>query len=139
MKKINDPESPLCRWLKTDIREGISNLRSSQITAETEERYPIYFSDLAPWWQKAALEHVVPHLLSNSVLMLGKAGDGKTPSNIILGFAMSHYHGDRLGMENFAGQSGPGVISFTSGSNLESSSAPTSSTTVTSTSRTRRR
>ena len=104
MKEINDPESPLYRWLKTDIREGISNLRSSQITAETEEHYPIYFSDLAPWWQKVALEHVVPYLLSNSVLMLGKAGDGKTPSNMILGFAMSRYHGDRLGMENFAGQ-----------------------------------
>ena len=103
-KDTNDPESPLYRWLNTDIREGISNLRSSQITAETEEHYPIYFSDLAPWWQKVALEHVMPHLLSNSVLMLGKTGDGKTFSNMVWGFAMSPYHGDQPGMENFDGQ-----------------------------------
>ena len=60
--------------------------------------------DQPQWWQDAKKEHIIPWLLCNGKLMLGKAGTAKTPDNFIDGFAVSRYHGDQKGIKDWMGE-----------------------------------
>ena len=83
MKQKNHPSSPVFAWKEWDIRAGLKNLRDTDITAATETEYPLHWNDLADWWRPVMLKYILPHCLSNTVLMLGRPGDAKTPSNFI--------------------------------------------------------
>ena len=104
MKMMNDPNCVLSKWTKGDIKEGIATVREESITAVVHNEFPICHLDQPEWWQKAKETHIIPYLLSNSIIMLGKAGTAKSPDCYINGFAVSRYHGDLLKKVDWNGE-----------------------------------
>ena len=90
-KQLNKPSSPIYGWNRGLIQEAVRHLDAQGALATTTRYYPLCYMDFAPWF-KVILDDIVPTLLSNSVLFLGKAGFGKTPAMVILAIAISRYH-----------------------------------------------
>ena len=104
-KQIRNKKSPLYKWPVGKVEKGIKNLRDQQITADIETEYPLCYMDLRPEFRNILEDGVLETLLSKTVLLLGVAGDGKTPCQFILGFGASRYW---LGFLNLSHQ-GPEV------------------------------
>ena len=86
--QLCDVDSPLIKWLKSDIKEALANLRQTEGHAETLDDFPITFIHLSHPVQQVLLE-IARSFLKKGVLLLGKAGAGKSPLQIVLNLLMS--------------------------------------------------
>ena len=52
--------------------------------------YPLTYMDISPG-RRLILDKIVPTLLTKTVLLVGEAGEAKTPANIIMAMGMARY------------------------------------------------
>lgn len=90
-KVLLDKDSPpsVAQFTSADVRESIKNLREGEICAETTDDYPLFLQDVEAWYMDAIIEVMLPTIEMKSVIMLGRAGVGKTPIMQIIASAWS--------------------------------------------------
>ena len=66
-------------------------MKNDNTHAEAQSEYPLTFEDLSPEG-KAAAKMLLPLALRKGILLLGRAGAGKTPLSYILGMMVSRHH-----------------------------------------------
>jgi len=97
MHQLADPDSPIYSWSKGDVKECMSQIKDSSVTATKQTYLPICWMDLSPWFS-AILLPLLPTLKRKSIIFLGQPGIGKSPAMQVLLMALSRYWICELGV-----------------------------------------
>ena len=99
--QLNDPQSPIHSWKEGKIKEVLSHIKDQSIQASKVTYFPIFIFDAGEEGIERA-KRLVPTFKSHSCLMVGEAGEGKTPYLETMAFAMGDYYADKLGNRSAA-------------------------------------
>lgn len=90
--EIHREASPIFGWNAGLVDKSLRNRANAQVLARTISFYPLTIKDIAAWFLDTILMSLIPHMLTSSVLWIGKAGRGKSPVANILSMAFSHFY-----------------------------------------------
>ncbi|CAE7232195.1 unnamed protein product [Symbiodinium natans] len=85
-----DKESPILGWPLHIVSRACSNRSLGNSQAEAEHFFPLLVPDLNPTIMDRVLPLVVPTMPTHGLMILGRAGIGKTPLAIIVAVARHH-------------------------------------------------
>lgn len=93
-------DAPIKGWNPGLVKESLRNLAKSGSQARTLHFYPITLKDVSGWFLDSVLSKILPTMRHKGLLMLGKAGRGKSPVAIVLAFLYSAYYIKLNGVED---------------------------------------
>ena len=89
--QVRDGESPIHGWPEHVVLKACTNRVTGNSQAEPEWFFPLLMGDLNPEFLKQIVPLVVPRMTSFGLMILGKAGIGKTPVAQILCMAVARH------------------------------------------------
>ena len=90
-EQVNDPNGPLHKWDKGTIKEFLRCLADQGSQANTIKEWPLTFKSITPWALNTILAPILPHVMSHSVIWIGKSQVGKSPVSYTLSSVVSAY------------------------------------------------
>ena len=88
---IRDNESPLFGWPQHIVLKACANRTTGNCQAEPEYFFPLLIFDLNETFIKEIVTLIVPLMPSFGLMILGRAGIGKTPTAQILAMAVARH------------------------------------------------
>jgi len=100
---IRDEASPLYGWPSAVVQKACANRSSGNCQSEPEWFFPLLLFDLNPKFLKSVVPLVLPYLPNFGLMVLGRAGIGKTPTAQIMTLAVARHLISVRGLSGMAG------------------------------------
>ena len=102
-RQLKDKDSPLhalgaFRWTDQLVQKAFKAMKEEGCLATVSTDCPYTIQTLSPWLVDNVLVHLMPHLTTKSLGLIGKAGIGKTPVLETICCVMSRYWKRKLGL-----------------------------------------
>ncbi|OLP77358.1 hypothetical protein AK812_SmicGene42585 [Symbiodinium microadriaticum] len=83
-EEVNNPNSPLHKRDRGTIKEFLRCLADQGSQANTIKDWPLTFKSLTPWALNHIVATILPHILENAIIWIGKSRVGKSPVSYTL-------------------------------------------------------
>ena len=100
---VRDPESPLHGWPEHVVLKACTNRTTGNSQAEPEWFFPFLLNDLNEEFLEQVVPLVLPRMTSFGLMILGKAGIGKTPAAQIMSMAVARHLVHSRGLDGLPG------------------------------------
>ena len=101
--QVRAAESPICGWPEHVVLKACQNRVTGNSQAEPDWFFPLLMDDLNKEFLAKIVPMVVPRMISFGLMILGKAGIGKTPVAQILCMAIARHIIDNRSLEALPG------------------------------------
>ena len=103
-KQMQTSNSPIVlgKVQEADVWRAMAKIREQEVQAAPTVGFPLFLADVQDWYTTNILSRLAFSLMSNSVLMLGVSGVGKTPVLEIIMSMVSRYHKRTMKEEDWA-------------------------------------
>ena len=88
---VRDKDSPIFTWPMHVVSKACQNRTLGNSQAEPEFFFPLLISDLNAAFVEKILPLIVPTMPTHGLILLGRAGIGKTPLAIVLALALARH------------------------------------------------
>ena len=95
--QISDEASPVFGWDRGLVMSSLKNHHGDDALVQEDKSYPLTLAHLAGWYLDEIVVKLAPYIHTNSIIMLGLSGKGKTPASIAIGKAGAFHHIDADG------------------------------------------
>ena len=89
--ELVNPASALNELRRETIGRILQVIKDKDNVATKMKEYPLFHGDIRKEYQDI-INDIIPTLLTNTLLLVGEAGFGKTPLMTVLAFAMARWH-----------------------------------------------
>ena len=89
---VRDNESPIYAWPMHVVSKACQNRTTGNSQAEPEFFFPLLVTDLNHEFVNKILPLILPTMTTHGLILLGRAGIGKTPLAIVISLAMARHH-----------------------------------------------